>query len=94
MLIRELHRVWTGNRSVYGAKKVWRQMKREQIHVARCTVERLMRDLRLEAVRRGKVVRTKVPDSMTERPLDQVNQHLQADRPNQLWTSDFTYVST
>lgn len=79
---------------VYGADKVWKQMNREGIAVARCTVERLMRRLGLQGTRRGKVIRTTVSDSAASRPLDRVNRHFRADRPNQLWVSDFTYVST
>lgn len=79
---------------VYGADKVWRQLNREGVRVARCTVERLMRRLGLEGVRRGKVVRTTVPDRMVPCPLDRVHRQFKADRPNQLWVSDFTYVST
>ena len=78
----------------YGADKVWRQMKREGIGVARCTVERLMKRLGLEGVRRGKVIKTTVPDKALPCPLDRVNRQFKADRPNQLWVSDFTYVST
>ena len=79
---------------VYGANKVWRQLKREGVQVARCTVERLMKHLGLEGARRGKVVRTTVPDKALPCPLDRVNRQFRADRPNQLWVSDFTYVST
>lgn len=79
---------------VYGADKVWKQMNREGIAVARCTVERLMRRLGLQGTRRGKVIRTTVSDSSAPRPLDRVNRQFKADRPNQLWVSDFTYVST
>ena len=79
---------------VYGADKVWRQLQREQQTVARCTVERLMRRLGIEGVRRGKKVRTTVPDTAAPCPLDHVNRQFKADRPNQLWVSDFTYVST
>ena len=79
---------------VYGADKVWRQLKREGVQVARCTVERLMKQLGLEGARRGKVVRTTVPDKALPCPLDRVNRQFKADRPNQLWVSDFTYVST
>lgn len=89
-----IERVWNDNLQVYGADKVWQQLKREGITVARCTVERLMRRLGLRGVMRGKVVRTTVPDAKAPCPLDRVNRQFTADRPNQLWVSDFTYVST
>lgn len=76
---------------VYGADKVWKQLNREGIAVARCTVERLMKQLGLRGVRRGKRVRTTIPDVSAPRPLDRVNRQFKADRPNQLWVSDFTY---
>ena len=90
----EIQRVWQANMRVYGADKVWKQMSRERITVARCTVERLMKHLGLQGVRRGKVVRTTRSDSAADRLLDRVNRQFRADRPNQLWVSDFTYVST
>jgi transposase InsO family protein len=90
----EIQRVWQANMQVYGADKVWRQLNREGMTVARCTVERLMKRLGLEGVRRGKVVRTTVPDHAVPCPLDRVNRQFKANRPNQLWVSDFTYVST
>ena len=90
----EIQRVWHANFQVYGADKVWRQLKREGIAVARCTVERLMKQLGLEGVRRGKVIKTTRPDKSVPCPLDRVNRQFKADRPNQLWVSDFTYVST
>jgi putative transposase len=90
----EIQRVWQANMRVYGADKVWKQMNREGMAVARCTVERLMRSLGLRGVRRGKVVRTTIGDMTAVRPLDRVNRQFKADRPNQLWVSDFTYVST
>lgn len=93
-LIPQIERVWQANLQVYGADKVWRQMNREGAPVARCTVERLMRQLGLQGARRGKVVRTTIPDKATPCPLDRVNRQFKADRPNQLWVSDFTYVST
>ena len=93
-LMPHIERVWHANMQVYGAEKVWKQMNREDIAVARCTVERLMRRLGLEGVRRGKTVRTTTPDTSAPCPLDRVNRQFQADRPNQLWVSDFTYVST
>ncbi len=79
---------------VYGADKVWKQMRREGVVVARCTVERLMKRLGLRGVMRGKVVRTTIPDAKVPCPLDRVHRIFKADRPNQLWVSDFTYVST
>lgn len=79
---------------VYGADKIWRQLGREGVQAARCTVERLMKRLGIEGVRRGKVVRTTFPDRTLPCPLDRVNRQFRADRPNQLWVSDFTYVST
>ncbi len=79
---------------VYGADKVWKQLNREGISIARCTVERLMKRLRLQGVRRDKVVRTAISDGKAPCPLDQVNRVFKADRPKQLWVSDFTYVST
>ena len=90
----EIKRVWQANKSVYGADKVWVQMNREGVRVARCTVERLMGRMGLHGVTRGKVVRTTVPDAKAVCPLDRVNRVFKADRPNQLWVSDFTYVST
>ena len=93
-LIPEIQRVWHANWQVYGADKVWLQMNREGIRVARCTVERLMQRLGLQGARRGKAVRTTIPDATAPRPLDRVNRVFKADRPNQLWVSDFTYVST
>ena len=89
-----IERVWRENWSVYGADKVWRQLHREGMTVARCTVERLMRQHGLRGVMRGKVVRTTISDSKAPCPRDKVNRQFKADRPNQLWVSDFTYVST
>jgi transposase InsO family protein len=93
-LMPQVQRVWEQNMKVYGADKVWRQLQREQQTVARCTVERLMRRLGIAGIRRGKSIRTTVPDTAAPCPLDHVNRHFKADRPNQLWVSDFTYVST
>ncbi|SAI43975.1 integrase catalytic subunit [Bordetella ansorpii] len=89
-----VQRVWQENHRVYGADKVWRQLNREGVTVARCTVERLMRAQGLQGVRRGKRLRTTIADDAASRPLDRVNRQFRADRPNQLWVSDFTYVST
>lgn len=91
-LIPQIQRVWQANFQVYGADKVWRQLQREGIQVARCTVERLMRQLGLRGVMRGKVVRTTFGDPAAPCPLDRVKRQFKADRPNQLWVSDFTYV--
>jgi transposase InsO family protein len=79
---------------VYGADKVLMQMNREGVAVARCTVERLIRRLGLRGVIRGKVVRTTISSTLAPCPLDRVNRVFKADRPNQLWVSDFNYVST
>jgi putative transposase len=80
---------------VYGADKVWTQMKREGYPVARCTVERLMKDLHLSGARRGKAFkRTTVADEGQHRPADLVNRRFVADRPNRLWVADLTYVKT
>ncbi len=94
VLVPEIERVWQTNLQVYGADKVWRQLNREGVVVARCTVERLMRRQGLRGVMRGKVVRTTISDSKAACPLDRVNRQFKAERPNQLWVSDFTYVST
>jgi putative transposase len=94
VLMPEIERVWQANLQVYGADKVWKQLNREAIPVARCSVERLMRRLGLQGARRGKTVRTTVPDRSMPCPLDRVNRQFKADRPNHLWVSDFTYVST
>ena len=93
-LLPQIERVWQANLCVYGADKVWMQLNREGVPVARCTVERLMRRLELQGARRGKTIRTTVPDRSAPCPLDRVNRQFKADRPNQLWVSDFTYVST
>ena len=93
-LMPQIERVWQANFQVYGADKVWKQLGREGMPVARCTVERLMRRQGLRGVMRGKVVRTTVSDMKAPCPLDQVNRQFRAERPNQLWVSDFTYVST
>ena len=93
-LMPQIQRIWQANMQVYGADKVWRQMNREGLEVARCTVERLMKCLGLAGARRGKVVRTTIADKAVPCPLDRVNRQFRADRPNQLWVSDFTYVST
>lgn len=93
-LLPEIQRVWDFNQQVYGAKKVWLQLNREGMQVARCTVARLMKHMGLVGTVRGKVVRTTIPDKKAVCPSDRVNRQFKADRPNQLWVSDFTYVST
>lgn len=93
-LMPHVQQVWQENHRVYGADKVWRQLNREGVMVARCTVERLMRAQGLQGVRRGKRLRTTIADDAASRPMDRVNRQFRAERPNQLWVSDFTYVST
>jgi putative transposase len=91
----EIQRVYDENFRVYGAEKVWRQLNREDWNVARCTVERLMGKLGpYGAVRGGKKYRTTIADPASAYPADLVNRQFQADRPNQLWVADFTYVAT
>jgi transposase InsO family protein len=90
----EIRRVWEENFRVYGARKVWRQLKREQIKVAKCTVERLMQNLGLQGVKRGKGYKTTIPDDAAARPADLVNRNFTATRPNQLWVADITFVAT
>ncbi|MCK4599769.1 IS3 family transposase, partial [Candidatus Bipolaricaulota bacterium] len=94
VLCEEIERVWRGNRGVYGARKVWRQLQREGIEVARCTVERLMRRLGLAGAVRGRKPRTTIPDEVAARPADLVQRDFTATRPNQLWVADLTYVAT
>ena len=90
----EITRVWTENRRVYGADKVWSQLRREGHQVARCTVERLMRELGIRGVVRGKTVRTTVADVESERPADLVERRFRASAPNRLWVAALTYVKT
>ena len=90
----EIARVHAENFGVYGARKVWRQLRREGIEVARCTVERLMRAMGLQGAVRGKAVKTTVPDPAQPCPRDKVHRVFSAPAPNRLWVSDFTYVAT
>ena len=90
----EIQRVFEENLRVYGVRKVWRQLQREGVLVARCTVARLMRSMGLAGVIRGKPVRTTVSDKAAPCPLDRVNRQFRALAPNVLWVSDFTYVAT
>jgi transposase InsO family protein len=82
------------NFAVYGVRKVWRQMQCEGFTVARCTVERLMREMGLQGVIRGKPVRTTLSDQAAPCPLDHVNRQLHAQAPDSLWLSAFKYVAT
>ena len=90
----EIERVYNANWQVYGVRKLWHQLQREGIAVARCTVARLMKHLGIEGARRGRRVRTTMADAAQPCPLDRVNRNFTAERPNQLWVVDFTYVST
>jgi transposase InsO family protein len=90
----EIERVWNENRQVYGARKVWRQLHREGVTVARCTVERLMRQMGLRGVVRGKKAKTTIADEAAVRPADLVERDFTAAHPNQLWVADLTYVAT
>jgi transposase InsO family protein len=90
----EIQRVWEDNHRNYGARKIWKQLHRELIPVARCTVERLMKPICIEGVRRGRRCITTIPADAAHKPLDLVNREFSADRPNQLWVADITYVAT
>jgi len=91
----QIERVWKENKAVYGAYKVWRQLNREEISVARCTVERLMRQMGLQgAVRGRRYKKTTIADESANRPMDLVARNFTAERPNQLWVADLTYVAT
>ena len=90
----QIQRVWDENFRVYGVRKVWRQLHREGKPAARCTVGRLMKSLGITGVVRGKRHRTTIPADLADRPRDHVRRQFVAERPNQLWVADFTYVST
>jgi putative transposase len=91
----EIRRVWDENFAVYGAEKVWRQLRREEVDVARCTVERLMHEAGLRGAVRGRAFKvTTVADEAARRPADLVERDFSATRPNQLWVADLTYVAT
>ena len=94
VLTADIRRVYDANFGVYGVRKVWRQLGREGKDVARCTVARLMRQMGLQGVVRGREVRTTVSNPAGPCPLDRVNRQFHAPRPNALWLSDFTYVAT
>ncbi len=90
----EIQRVWEENFRVYGARKVWKQLNREGIRIAKCTTERLMRLMGLRGVTRGKSHKTTWPDLSADRPDDLVQREFSATRPNELWVADATYVAT
>ena len=90
----QIRRVWEENFRVYGVRKVWRQLRREGFAVARCTVERLMRELGLCGVVRGRRVKTTRPVATLPSPADRVNRVFRATRPNALWVADLTFVAT
>ncbi len=94
LLGQHIERVYDAHWCVFGARKVWRQLHREGLNVAHCSVEQLMRKRGLRGLMRGKVQRTTFSDKKAPCPLDRVKRQFQAERPNQLWVSDFTYVST
>ena len=90
-----IRRVWDEHRQVYGPRKVWRQLCREGHRVARCTVERLMREMGLRGAVRGRAwLVTTRSEAGADRPADLVDRRFTASRPNQLWVADFTYVAT
>jgi len=94
-LCTEVRRVWEQNFRVYGARKVWLQLNREGIDVARCTVERLMRRMGLRGAVRGRMFKVTTHSvEGADRPLDLVDRDFRASRPNELWVSDLTYVRT
>jgi putative transposase len=91
----EIDRVHKENFDVYGARKMWLQLKREDFEVARCTVERLMREMGLQGALRGdRRKTTTIADEALARPLDRVNRNFRASQPNALWVADLTYVAT
>jgi putative transposase len=90
----EIRRIWDANFRVYGARKVWKQLRRDGLPVARCTVERLMRSLGLRGATRGAGVVTTIPAKDGACPLDRVQRRFAATEPNRLWVADFTYVAT
>lgn len=94
MLRVEIRRVFDENFGVYGAPKIWAQLNREGIRVARCTVERLMRDMGIRGGVRGKTRRTTIAAEGTARPADLVDRRFVASAPNRLWVADLTYVRT
>ncbi len=90
----EIERVWQENFNVYGARKVWLQLNREEVEVARCTVARLMKIIGIQGVKRGRRTITTIPGDALDRPRDAVNRDFNVSRPNALWVADLTYVAT
>lgn len=90
----DIKRIWEANLKAYGARKVWRQLNREGREAARCTVERLMQKLGIQGVTRGARCRTTRIDNNQSCPIDRVKRQFVAERPNQLWVADITYVAT
>jgi putative transposase len=94
LLCPEIARVWQASRRRYGAKKVWKELRREGRAVARCTVARVFKGLGLRGILRGRGARTTIPEALADRPQDLVQRNFTATRPDQLWVSDLTYVTT
>ncbi len=90
----EIRRVWEENYRVYGARKVWKQLHREGIKVARCTGARLMQEMGIRGVVRGRKIKTTIPAELDVRPADRVNRDFIVSEPNRLWVADLTYVAT
>jgi hypothetical protein len=86
----EIHRVWEENFQVYGVRKVWRQLRREGVAIARCSTARLMKQMGVAGVIRGRTVKTTASNPAVPCPRDKVNRQFRAPRPNLLWVSDFT----
>ena len=90
----KIQKVWDDNWKVYGVRKAWRQLRREGVDVARCTVARLMASMGLRGIVRGKIIKTTFSDASVPCPRDKVNRQFRSTAPDILWVSDFTYVST
>jgi transposase InsO family protein len=90
----EIRRVWEDNFQLYGVRKVWRQLRREGVEVARCTVARLMRQMGLRGAVRGRRFKTTIADASSPRPEDLVERNFTVSRPNALSVADLTYVAT
>jgi putative transposase len=91
-LKQDIQRVWSDSDGLYGGRKIWHQLRREDVAVARSTVERLMRTMGIAGVVRGRRPRTTIPSAAADRPLDLVKRRFEADAPNRLWVADMTYV--